>query len=108
MYTTLLTSIDEGICIITINRPDKLNALNKTVLDELEKAIQQLYTDKQIRAAIITGAGSKAFIAGADITEFTQVQDDEGAKLAKRGQDIFFQIENAPKPIVCRSERFSH
>ncbi|MEP7251754.1 MAG: enoyl-CoA hydratase-related protein [Ginsengibacter sp.] len=107
MYTTLLTSLDEGIFTITINRPDKLNALNKTVLEELEKAIQQLYNDKQIRAAIITGAGSKAFIAGADISEFTQVQDDEGAKLAKRGQDIFFKIENAPKPIIAAVNGFA-
>lgn len=107
MYTTLLTSLNEDIFTITVNRPDKLNALNKTVLDELGKAIQQLYTDKQIRAAIITGAGSKAFIAGADITEFTQVKDDEGAKLARRGQDIFFQIENAPKPVVAAVNGFA-
>ena len=70
MYSTLLTNLENGIFTITINRPDKLNALNSTVLNELEEAVQRVYDDEDIKAAIITGQGAKAFVAGADISEF--------------------------------------
>ena len=79
MFQTLLTGLENGIFIIVINRPDKLNALNKTVLNELEQAMQLIYDDSNIKAAIITGQGSKAFVAGADISEFIEVSDEEGA-----------------------------
>lgn len=101
MYQTLLTSIESGICTITINRPDKLNALNKTVMEELNAAIDEVYNNHSIKAAIITGAGPKSFVAGADISEFIGLSVEEGKALAKKGQDIFFKIENAPKPIVA-------
>ncbi|HVZ97493.1 MAG TPA: enoyl-CoA hydratase-related protein [Chitinophagaceae bacterium] len=107
MYETLLTEIENGIFIITINRPDKLNALNKKVLSELDHAVQTVYDDKTVKAAIITGAGNKAFVAGADISEFTEVSDTEGALLAKRGQDIFFKIENCPKPVIAAVNGFA-
>ena len=70
MYQTLLTLLENGIYTIVINRTDKLNALNKTVMDELNTAIDEIYTSVEVRSAIITGAGSKAFVAGADISEF--------------------------------------
>jgi enoyl-CoA hydratase len=107
MYIMLLTNFDKGIFIITINRPDKLNALNKKVLDELDNAIQLVYDDENIKAAIITGQGNKAFVAGADISEFVEVSDEQGAELAKRGQQIFFKIENCPKPIVAAVNGFA-
>jgi enoyl-CoA hydratase len=107
MYIMLLTNFDKGIFIITINRPDKLNALNKKVLDELDDAIQLVYDDENIKAAIITGQGNKAFVAGADISEFVEVSDEQGAELAKRGQQIFFKIENCPKPIVAAVNGFA-
>ena len=107
MYTTLLTDLQDGIFTITINRPDKLNALNKKVLQELDIATQQVYDDVTIKAAIITGQGSKAFVAGADISEFSEVSDVEGARLAIIGQKIFFQIENAPKPIIAAVNGFA-
>ena len=91
MYQTLLTELENGIFTITINRPDKLNALNKTVLDELEQAMQMVYDDIDIKAAIITGQGSKAFVAGADISEFMEVRDEQGIELATRGQQIFLK-----------------
>jgi enoyl-CoA hydratase len=69
-YTTLLTSVENGICTITINRPDKLNALNKTVIEELSTAVDEVYNNALIKCAVITGAGPKAFVAGADIAEF--------------------------------------
>jgi enoyl-CoA hydratase len=107
MYSTLLTDLENGILTITINRPDKLNALNKTVLDELETVMKAVYDDENIKAAIITGQGSKAFVAGADISEFLNVNDELGADLARRGQQIFFKIENSPKPVVAAVNGFA-
>lgn len=101
MYQTLLASIEDGICIITINRPDKLNALNKTVMEEISAAVDEVYNNTAIKAAIITGAGPKSFVAGADISEFIGLSVEEGKTLAKKGQDIFFKIENAAKPIIA-------
>src|SRR5690348_5986928 len=106
-FSTLQTSLEKNIFIITINRPDKLNALNKKVLDELNDAVQEIYNDTNIHAAIITGAGNKAFVAGADIAEFTALKDDDGKLLAKKGQDIFFKIENCSKPIVAAVNGFA-
>ena len=105
MYTTLLTTIENNILTITINRPEKLNALNQQVMEELGKAIDEAENDSQVRSVIITGAGEKAFVAGADIKEFLAVS--EGEKLAKKGQDIFFKIENASKPVVAAVNGFA-
>jgi enoyl-CoA hydratase len=107
MYSTLLTNLENGICTITINRPDKLNALNTTVLNELEEVMQTVYDDENIKAAIITGQGAKAFVAGADISEFLKVSDEQGADLARKGQQIFFKVENSPKPIVAAVNGFA-
>ena len=101
MFTTLLTDLSNGIYTITINRPDKLNALNKDVFADLNKALNEVYTNNQIQSVIITGSGIKAFVAGADITEFGNLSVEEGMALAKAGQDTFFRIENAPKPIIA-------
>lgn len=107
MYQTLLTSLENNICTITINRPDKLNALNKTVMDELSTAIDEVYKNPEIKSAIITGAGAKAFVAGADISEFVGLSKEQGMALAKKGQDTFFKIENCPKPIVAAVNGFA-
>jgi enoyl-CoA hydratase len=107
MYQTLLTSLENGIQIITINRPDKLNALNKTVLEELNTALDEIYNNKEIRSAIIIGAGPKAFVAGADISEFNGLNKEAAMVMAKKGQDIFFKIENSPKPIVAAVNGFA-
>ncbi len=106
-YSTLLTALEDGILTITINRPDKLNALNKNVLEELDEAMESVYNDDKIKAVIITGSGEKAFVAGADIAEFTSVKDDEGTSLAKKGQGIFFKIENCPKPVIAAVNGFA-
>ncbi len=106
MFETLNTRLENAILIITINRPDKLNALNNKVMEELSLVLDEIYNNVSIRSAIITGSGSKAFVAGADITEFMQIRED-GAALAKKGQDIFFRIENAPKPIVAAVNGFA-
>lgn len=106
-YNTLSALPENGIFIITINRPDKLNALNQMVLNELSSTMDKAYNDVEIKAVIITGAGEKAFVAGADIAEFVAVKDDEGAALAKKGQDIFFKIENCPKPVIAAVNGFA-
>ena len=107
MYQVLNVKTEDGICIITINRPDKLNALNKNVLDELNNAMDEVYKNNSISSCIITGSGSKAFVAGADISEFKGLTIDEAKALAKRGQDIFKKIEDCPKPVVAAVNGFA-
>lgn len=106
-YQTLQTHLDNGIFTITINRPDKLNAINKTVMEELKLAVEEVYNNASIRSAIITGAGPKAFIAGADITEFMGLSKEEGMAVSKKGHDVFFAIERSPKPIVAAVNGFA-
>ena len=106
-YTTLLTSLENNIFTITINRPDKLNALNKDVFTDLDKAADEIKNNAEIKSAIITGAGSKAFVAGADITEFAELNKAEAMSLSKRGQDIFFKIENSSKPVIAAVNGFA-
>lgn len=100
-YETLLTILEENILTITINRPDKLNALNRRVMTELDSVLDEVYSNNDIRSAIITGSGPKSFVAGADISEFIGLSVEEGKALAKKGQDVFFKLEQAPKPIVA-------
>jgi enoyl-CoA hydratase len=107
MYQALLTSIENGILIVTINRPDKLNALNKTVFDELNMVMDEIENNGDIRSAIITGAGQKAFVAGADISEFNSLGKEQAMALAKRGQDTFSRIENSSKPIIAAVNGFA-
>ncbi len=104
---TLLTALNHGILTITVNRPDKLNALNKTVLAELNDQFNGIYRNRDIHGVIITGAGPKAFVAGADITEFLSMSNEAAASLAKRGQDIFARIENCPKPVIAAVNGFA-
>lgn len=107
-YSTLLTALDGGILSITINRPDKLNALNKDVIRELGMAMDEVYHNEEIKLAIITGAGEKSFVAGADITEFTGLDAAGGKALAKAGQDLVFsKIENCPKPVIAAVNGFA-
>ncbi|RQO31743.1 enoyl-CoA hydratase [Taibaiella sp. KBW10] len=108
MYQTIVTQVDHNICTITINRPDKMNALNKDVITELSAALDEVYNNAEIKAAILTGAGLKAFVAGADISEFTDLDGVGGAGLAQRGQDMVFnKIENCPKPVVAAVNGFA-
>ncbi|MDA3616740.1 enoyl-CoA hydratase/isomerase family protein [Polluticaenibacter yanchengensis] len=108
MYENLLTNESNGIYTITINRPTKLNALNSQVITELGEAILEIYNNPAIKSAIITGIGEKAFAAGADISEFTELDGEGGKQLALRGQQLVFsKIENCPKPIVAAVNGFA-
>src|SRR5258708_2775464 len=104
MYKTLHTDLTDDIFTITINRPDKLNAINSTVMDELSEAVNEIYTNKDIRSAIITGAGQKAFVAGADISEFQGLTKEEGQALSAKGHEIFMRIASCPKPIPAAGD----
>ena len=107
MYKTLLTDLTDNILTVTINRPDKLNALNKDVMSELGEVVEEIYSNKNIRSAIITGAGQKAFVAGADISEFQGLSAEEGQALSARGHNIFFRIASSPKPIAAAINGFA-
>src|SRR5438045_9385654 len=107
MYTTLLTSLENGILTATINRPDKMNALNSDVIADLGVLVSEIESNPEVKAAIITGAGQKAFVAGADISEFVGLSNQDGMELAKKGQNIFSRIENASKPIIAAVNGFA-
>jgi enoyl-CoA hydratase len=107
MYSAITTSIENAIMVIVINRPDKMNALNKTVFDELNSALDEIYNNPSIRSAIIIGAGTKAFVAGADISEFQGLKHSEGMDLAHKGQYIFKKIEDSPKTIIAAVNGFA-
>ncbi|MGA7235420.1 MAG: enoyl-CoA hydratase-related protein [Bryobacteraceae bacterium] len=97
----LFESDDAGIALVTINRPDKLNALSGAVVAELRQAFEQIARDAYIRGAILTGAGEKAFVAGADINELARLSAVEAREFALRGQQTFRMLETMPKPSVA-------
>jgi len=107
MYSTILTSLENNILTVTINRPDKLNAINNQVMQDLSDVVKEIYDNTDIRSAIITGAGSKAFVAGADISEFAGLTVEQGTMVAKKGQEIFNRIEASPKPIIAAVNGFA-
>ena len=108
MYNTLLTELENGTMIITVNRPDKMNALNKDVIEELGKAMDEVYSNPEIKSAIVTGAGEKAFVAGADISEFLTLGKAGGSELAQKGRELVFdKIENCPKPVIAAVNGFA-
>src|SRR4051812_9636535 len=100
--------IKNGVLVITINRPDKLNALNKQTIEELHDTLVEAENQSEIRAVIITGAGPKAFVAGADISEFSNYSISEGKQLSSSGHfKIFNFIENFSKPIIAAVNGFA-
>jgi enoyl-CoA hydratase len=104
----ILTEIKNEVLIITINRPDKLNALNKQTLEELHETLVNAENDKSIRALIITGSGTKAFVAGADIAEFANFTTKEGQQLSSNGHfKVFNFIENYSKPVIAAVNGFA-
>lgn len=107
-FTNLLVETRDRILHITINRESKLNALNKVTLAELHHAVTNSFHDDTIGGLIITGAGQKAFVAGADISEFADFNTDEGRELAREGQSkVFDVIQNSEKPIIAAINGFA-
>ena len=106
-YENILTSIEEGILTITINRPDKLNALNHKTIQEIGAAVSEGNHDKSVFGMIITGAGEKAFVAGADISEFSNYSSIEAEKLSRDGGEVFNSIEQSAKPVIAAINCFA-
>ncbi len=107
-YNNILTEENGGIRTITINRPNKLNALNRETIEELHEAFKAAQEDKDTKIIIVTGSGEKAFVAGADISEFADYDVSEGTKLAASGQNILFDyIENLSTPVIAAVNGFA-
>lgn len=107
-YENLHLTHDNGIAVVTINREKALNALNTKTMLELQHFFGEAAHDLEgLKGVVITGAGEKAFVAGADITEFSSLSADEGMQFAKRGQDVFFLIERFHRPVVAAVNGFA-
>jgi enoyl-CoA hydratase len=107
-FENILVDIENGIGLITINRPAKLNALNVATIQELHDAFENLENNSDVRVIIITGEGEKAFVAGADISEFASFTVEEGAQLAAQGQELLFDfVENLKKPVIAAVNGFA-
>lgn len=101
-YQNILVARDDSVAIITFNRPKVLNALNRATMTELSLAIDELGQDGAVRCIVLTGAGDRAFVAGADINELRAIADaTAGLAFAKWGQSILFEIENLGKPVIA-------
>ena len=106
-YKNLKFELEDGIVKLTINRPDKLNALNIQTIDEINQAFQEIYDNADIKAVIVTGAGEKAFVAGADISEIAELNELSARKFAENGQEVFAAIENCHKPVIALVNGFA-
>ena len=106
-FQNLKLETREGVAVLTVNRPDKLNALNVQTLGELEQAFAHLATAADVRGVILTGSGEKAFVAGADIAELATQTPVQGKLIARRGQAIFDAVENLGKPVVAAVNGFA-
>lgn len=106
-YTTMTTQLHDTHLLITINRPQALNALNQQTLDELQTVIQESYQRQDVRGIVITGEGEKAFVAGADIKEIASLSQEKAFEFSQKGQKIFKMIEDSPKPVIAAVNGFA-
>jgi enoyl-CoA hydratase len=108
-FKHLLLNLDSGILTVTINRPDQLNALNTELINELGQCFDPAHLDSYdpLSGVIITGAGEKAFVAGADIKEFADLDEETGSELSALGQDAFFAIERSSYPVIAAVNGFA-
>ena len=107
-FKNILIDRQDQIAFITVNRPNKLNALNKDTIDELHAAFEMFEGESEIAVIILTGSGEKAFVAGADISEFAHFNAVEGAELARRGQELLFDfIQNLKTPVIAAVNGFA-
>lgn len=106
-YSNLLVEIKNNTAFVTINRPDKLNALNHQTLVELKNVFEELKNNEEVFTVILTGSGEKAFVAGADISELNKLNMLEGKKFAEFGQSVFNTIENFDKPVIAAVNGFA-
>ncbi len=107
MSQNILTEIRDQIFYITINREDKLNALNIQTLSDIKNAVLSIYENNSVRGVILTGKGTKAFAAGADIAEFANFSVEEGTKMSEEGHAVLRAIDHCPKPVVAAINGFA-
>ncbi len=107
MSENITTRIENGILYITINRETKLNALNIQTLKDIKEAVLAIYENKEVQGVILTGAGAKAFAAGADIAEFANFNVEEGTRMSADGHGVLNAIEKCPKPVVAAVNGFA-
>lgn len=108
IFENILLSKEDKIAIITINRPESLNALNAQTIKEISSALDNLASDHEVRVIILTGSGEKSFVAGADIKEFSDFNQEKAEELARNGQNILFnKIENLSKPVIAAVNGFA-
>ena len=105
--TNITTQIDDGICVVKINRPEKLNAMNIDVAKEIISTFQQLEKDDNVKVIILTGEGDKAFSAGADIEYMSKISAEESERYAKLGQKLTATVENITKPTIAAVNGFA-
>jgi enoyl-CoA hydratase len=106
-FDNLLVEIKNGIAWVTVNRPKALNALNKATITELGQCFETLLNDASVKGVILRGGGEKAFVAGADITEFKGLSPDQGSELSREGQVVFDAIASFPKPVMAAIQGFA-
>ena len=107
-YENILVEQENGLSIITINRPTKLNALNKATILELHEAFKSQDADSSVKVIVVTGTGEKAFVAGADISEFANFSVSEGENLAAKGQELLFDlVQNLSTPVIAAVNGFA-
>jgi enoyl-CoA hydratase len=106
-YNNILSETEGAICTITINRPDKMNALNAETVRELGIAVEEAIGNADVRGIIITGSGPKAFVAGADIAEFKGLSANGAENMAQAGHNVFNTIEHSPKPVIAAVNGFA-
>ena len=106
-YQNLLIEIKNKVAVITLNRPDKLNAINAQTMDELKNAFEEVTNNEDVFVVILTGSGEKAFVAGADIKELNMLDAISGKEFSEKGQEVFNIIENLNKPVIAAVNGFA-
>ncbi|MDX1660316.1 MAG: enoyl-CoA hydratase-related protein [Gemmatimonadota bacterium] len=106
-YDHLIVEVADRVATVTVNRPDKMNALNSATETELQDAFESIYDDDEVGGVIVTGAGEKAFVAGADIGELSGLDATEGKEFAFQGQTTFTRIANCPKPVIAAVDGYA-
>jgi len=106
-FKNIHTTLENGVLLATINRPESLNALNTLTIQEIGQMIQYVYDTPEVKGVIITGSGEKAFVAGADIKEIAELNEVNARKFSEAGQDIFAMIEDCEKPVIAAVNGFA-
>ena len=106
-FKNVLLAVNDGIAHLTINRPDKLNALNIQTINEIKSAFEEINNNPQVKGVIVTGSGEKSFVAGADISEIAELNSMSARKFAENGQEVFMMIENCHIPVIALVNGFA-